>query len=95
MEKFGKDIFGKGFNLKAEVTNGHCPLCEAKTVFVSIYQNFYRCMSCGGDTEQKVNGVISYMPITDGKVPVLELVKDNGPQEAQGLWVRSRKKTTS
>ena len=39
MEKFGKDTFGKGFNLKAEVTNGHCPLCEAKTVFVSLYQN--------------------------------------------------------
>ena len=78
MDKFGKDIFGKGFNFKAEVTNGHCPLCEAKTVFVSLYQNVYRCMSCGGDTEQKVNGVISYMPITspDGKVPVLELEKD-------------------
>ena len=64
MDKYGKDIFGKGFNLKAEVTNGHCPLCEAKSVFVSLYQNFYRCMSCGGDTEQKVNGVISYMPIS-------------------------------
>ena len=78
MEKFGKGIFGKGFNVKAEVTNGHCPLCEAKTVFVSIYHNFYRCMACGGDTEQKVNGVISYMPISsiDGKVPVLDLVKD-------------------
>jgi len=80
MDKFGKDIFGKGFNLKAEVTNGHCPLCEAKTVFVSLYQNVYRCMSCGGDTEQKVNGVIRYMPISsiDGKVPVLDLVKTNG-----------------
>ena len=76
MEKFGKDIFGKGFNLKAEVTNGHCPLCEAKTVFVSIYQNFYRCMSCGGDTEQKVNGVISYMPISSGTPPVLSLKED-------------------
>ena len=64
MEKFGKGIFGKGFNLKAEVTNGECPLCEAKTVFVSLYQNVYRCMSCGGDTEQKVNGVISYMPVS-------------------------------
>ena len=64
MQKFGKGIFGKGFNVNAEVTNGHCPLCEAKTVFVSIYQNFYRCMSCGGDTEQKVNGVISYMPVS-------------------------------
>ena len=62
MEKFGKGIFGKGFDLKAEVTNGECPLCNAKTVFVSLYQNFYRCMSCGGDIEQKVNGVISYMP---------------------------------
>ena len=30
MEKFGKGIFGKGFNLKAEVTNGHCPLCEVQ-----------------------------------------------------------------
>ena len=61
MVKFGKDIFGKGFNLKAEVTNGHCPLCESKTVFVSLYHHVYRCMSCGGDTKQKVNGVISYM----------------------------------
>ena len=78
MEKFGKGIFGKGFNVKAEVTNGECPLCETKSVFVSLYQNFYRCMGCGGDIEQKVNGVISYMPITspNGKTPVLDLVKD-------------------
>ena len=85
MEKFGKGIFGKGFNLKAEVTNGHCPLCESKAVFVSIYQNFYRCMSCGGDTEQKVNGVISYIPLTSagiGKTPELNLVDPDGPQKA-------------
>ena len=76
MEKLGKGIFGKGFNLKAEVTNGNCPLCDSKTVFVSLYQNVYRCMSCGGDTEQKVNGVISYMPLTSagiGATPVMEL----------------------
>ena len=79
MEKFGKGIFGKGFNLKAEVTNGECPLCEAKTVFVSIYQNFYRCMGCGGDIEQKVNGVISYMPVTPvgfGPLPKMDLESD-------------------
>ena len=62
MIKFGKNIFGKNSNLKAEVTNGKCPLCESPTVFVSIHRNFYRCMNCGGDTEQKVNGVISYIP---------------------------------
>ena len=64
MEKFGKSIFGRGFDIKAEVTNGDCPLCHTNTVFVSLYHNFYRCMSCGGDTEQKVNGVISYMPVS-------------------------------
>ena len=85
MTKFGKDIFGKGFNLKAEVTNGECPLCEAKSVFVSLYQNFYRCMGCGGDIEQKVNGVISYIPLTSagiGKTPELNLVDPDGPQKA-------------
>ena len=79
MEKIGKGIFGRGFNLKAEVTNGNCPLCDAKTVFVSLYQNVYRCMTCGGDTEQKVNGVISYMPISTsgfGPPPVMEMESD-------------------
>ena len=85
MDKFGKDIFGKGFNFKAEVTNGHCPLCESKSVFVSLYQNVYRCMSCGGDIEQKVNGVISYMPATTagfGPIPEINLVDPDGPQKA-------------
>ena len=81
MEKSGKGIFGRGFNLKAEVTNGDCPLCEAKTVFVSIYQNFYRCMACGGDTEQKVNGVISYIPIGVSGTPPINLARLDGQQK--------------
>ena len=80
MEKFGKGIFGKGFNLKAEVTNGECPLCETKSVFVSLYQNFYRCMGCGGAIEKKVNGVISYMPASSaGFGPPLNM--ELGPDE--------------
>ena len=73
MTKFGKNIFGKDFSLKAEVTNGKCPLCETPTVFVSLHSNFYRCMSCGGDTEQKINGIISYIPASTGekKIPTL------------------------
>ena len=73
MTKFGKNIFGKGFNLSAEVTNGICPVCEAPTIFISIYKNFFRCMHCGGDTEQKVNGVISYIPasMSGQRQPVL------------------------
>ena len=85
MEKFGKGIFGRGFNFKTEVTNGNCPLCETKTVFVSLYQNFYRCMNCGGDTEQKVNGVIGYMPVTTagfGPPPVIKVIDLDGPDKA-------------
>ena len=84
MHKPGKNIFGKGFNVKAEVTNGNCPLCDAKTVFVSLYQNVYRCMACGGDTEQKVNGVISFMPLTSpgDKLPVMKVFDDRGPEKA-------------
>ena len=25
--------------------------------------DYYRCLNCGGDIEQKVNGKISYLPI--------------------------------
>ena len=84
MSKLGKDFFGKGFDLKTEVTNGQCPVCESTTVFVSLYKNFYRCMNCGGDTEQKVNGVISYIPIAvaGSKTPTLTQLnsdtKENG-----------------
>ena len=84
MTKTGKNIFGRGFDLKAEVTNGKCPVCDSPTIFVSIYKNLYRCMHCGGDTEQKVYGVISYIPavVSGSKLPILsrlsDLPEDNG-----------------
>ena len=39
MTTFGDGVFGKGLELKTEVTNGKCPLCSETTVFVSILQN--------------------------------------------------------
>ena len=70
----GSDMFGKGMSLKAEVTNGDCPLCHERTVFVSLYHNIYRCITCGGDTEQKVNGVIKYIPLSLSTNPTPNLV---------------------
>ena len=67
-------MFGKGMSLKAEVTNGDCPLCQERTVFVSLYHNVYRCITCGGDTEQKVNGVIKYIPLSHSANPIPDLV---------------------
>jgi len=84
MSKFGNSTFGKGFNLKAEVTNGKCPVCETPTVFVSIYKHFYRCMHCGGDTEQKVNGVISYIPASMSGAPVPKLALFSDAPEDNG-----------
>ena len=46
-----------------EIVTGECPECDCKTMLVNIYTNIYRCVSCGGDVEQKVNGVIKYMKV--------------------------------
>ena len=79
MTGFGSGTFGKGFNIKTEITNGICPLCSTKGVLVSIYDNVFRCMNCGGDIEQKVNGVISFMPIgssMDKVKPTMSMVNE-------------------
>ena len=45
-----------------EIVTGDCPECEARTMLVNVYTNVYRCVNCGEDVEQKVNGVIKYIP---------------------------------
>ena len=58
-----KPGFGTNLQVNAEIVNGTCPHCNYKTVLVSLWTNpIYRCMTCGHDTEQKVNGKISYIP---------------------------------
>ena len=46
-----------------QIVTGECPECDCKTMLVNIYTNIYRCVSCGEDVEQKVNGVIKYMKV--------------------------------
>ena len=45
-----------------EIVNGVCPSCEQLTMLVGITRDFYRCMSCGDDLKQHINGSISYIP---------------------------------
>jgi transposase-like protein len=80
---FGKGKFGGGMIFKTEVVNGTCPTCSSNTVFVSLCPQLYRCTNCGADLEQKVNGVIQYIPAISpgGKLPVLEVIED-GPFKA-------------
>ena len=82
MAIFGKGLFGKGLEIKSEVTNGTCPICDETTVFVSIFSTIYRCISCGADTKQQVNGHIRFMPIATsgvGKQPRMTLLDEDGP----------------
>ena len=56
------NFFKKARSLNPEVTHGVCPTCKMPTMLVSLTKDFYRCITCGSDLEQKVNGVIKYMP---------------------------------
>ena len=71
-EKLNMSTFFKRtpIRIKPEITSGVCPHCEEMSSFVSIVRDNYRCMNCGFDVEQKVNGVIRYLPV--GKDKVLE-----------------------
>jgi Zn finger protein HypA/HybF involved in hydrogenase expression len=53
---------GKNFKITAEIVNGICPTCEEYTPLVGLTKQFFRCLTCGSDLEQHINGKISYIP---------------------------------
>ena len=67
MTKYDRGNFGKGMEINAQVVNGTCPTREIRSVLVSIHKTIFRCITCGSDIEQKINGKISYIPI-GGKI---------------------------
>ena len=52
----------KGLNIKAELVNGTCPTCDTQTILISLTPELFRCITCGTDLRQHVNGKISYLP---------------------------------
>lgn len=52
----------KFLKFKAEVVPGKCPTCNEHTLLVGLTKAYYRCMTCGADLEQHINGKISYIP---------------------------------
>ena len=68
--------------VSAEVVNGKCPTCSEYTMLVGLSNEIYRCMNCGSDLEQHVNGKISYLPVItspeDAKPFVKEWLEDDG-----------------
>ncbi len=49
--------------VSAEIVKGICPTCEEDTMLVGLTNELYRCMNCGADLQQHVNGKISYLPL--------------------------------
>ena len=48
--------------IEAEIVNGKCPSCNEITMLVGLTKEYYRCMTCGHDLQQHINGKISYLP---------------------------------
>ena len=64
----------------AEIVNGVCPTCTEFTMLVGVTKTFYRCMNCGADLEQHVNGKISYLPAVvapEGATPFVKEWRDD------------------
>jgi uncharacterized protein (DUF983 family) len=59
-----------------EIVNGECPSCQEITMLVGITKDFYRCMNCGADMQQHINGKISYLPILPASQDYKVYVKD-------------------
>ena len=59
-----------------EIVTGDCPECTTKTILININNNVFRCVSCGFDVEQKVNGVIKYMKVDKEDKMVLRTNSD-------------------
>ena len=74
MSKFGKGNFGSGLEINAQIVNGKYPYCAMHGIFVSVHKAIFRCVTCGSDIEQKINGKISYIPL--GGDIVMEDKKD-------------------
>ena len=60
---FKNDPFKKSMELTTQVTGGVCPVCTDETMFVSLNPAIFRCVSCGSDCKQHINGRTRYLPI--------------------------------
>jgi uncharacterized protein (DUF983 family) len=63
----------------AEIVNGKCPTCSHYTMLIGLSKEFYRCITCGADLQQHVNGKISYLPaiqVPKGATPFVREWRD-------------------
>ena len=69
MSRFFKRKFLK---FRPEITPGVCPHCELPSTFISIVNDLFKCMHCGEEVRQRINGVIKYLPLGSDKIETEE-----------------------
>ena len=79
--KWGDDFFGGKMRIQTEIVSGVCPACNHPGILVSLFKKHYRCVTCGSDLEQKVNGVISYIPMGNPNTKIV-LEENHGREKA-------------
>jgi len=62
--------------VSAEVVNGKCPTCDEFTMLVGLTPEMFRCMNCGADLKQHVNGKITYLPVITAPEDTKPFVKE-------------------
>ena len=71
--------------IQAEIVNGKCPTCNEITMLVGLTPELFRCMNCGSDLQQHVNGKITYLPVMtsrdDGGTHFVKDWKDQWPNK--------------
>ena len=65
--------------LTSQIVTGNCPECRSETLIVSFGPHIYRCVNCGFDLEQKVNGVIKYV-VANKKTQFKSSILDDGQE---------------
>ena len=66
--------------LTSQIVTGRCPECQTETLLVSVEPHLYRCVNCGFDLEQKVNGVIKYVIATEDSKFQKTSILDDGQE---------------
>ena len=66
--------------LTSQIVTGKCPECQTETLLVSFEPYLYRCVNCGYDLEQKVNGVIKYV-IANDRTEFKASILDDGQEK--------------
>jgi ribosomal protein S27E len=80
--------------IQAEVVNGKCPTCDEFTMLVGLTSEMYRCMNCGADLQQHINGKITYLPVITSREDAKYLLLKSGLNEKSQRSVRKSSSRT-